>query len=248
MIEIATYSLDGALQAARAGADRIELCSAPSEGGLTPGISCIRMARKALDIPIHVMIRPRGGDFLYSDMEFECMIEDIRQVKDTGVAGIVAGVLLPDGTIDQKRVERLLLASEGLDFTFHRAFDMSNNLFASLEILKSLGIKRILTSGGKATAPAGFSTIVQLARQAEGKISIMPGSGINDASIRQFLSIREISEFHLSARKIVPGNMTFKNPDLRMGSETGYSEYDLFMPDEIMIGKIKNLTNSSLPI
>jgi copper homeostasis protein len=237
-LEIAVYSTEAALAAQEAGACRIELCSAPAEGGLTPSAGTMRVTRRNLTIPIHVMIRPREGDFCYSDQEFKIMLLDVAAAKIAGMEGIVCGILQKDGTIDEQRMKLIVEAAHPMNVTFHRAFDMSENLEESLEIIIKCGISRVLTSGGKQTAIEGIQMIKQLSELSAGRISIMPGSGINEHNISEIIQIPGIQEVHLSAKKYKQGLMEFRNPEIAMGSNIGVPEYDLLMPDTEAIARI----------
>ncbi|HNX42800.1 MAG TPA: copper homeostasis protein CutC [Bacteroidales bacterium] len=241
ILEIAVYSLEAAITAQKAGAGRIELCAAPAEGGLTPSAATLRLARKYLKIPIHVMIRPREGDFCYSDLEFNAMLLDIQAAKIAGMDGIVAGILSKDGTVDTGRMRVLAEAAAPMPVTFHRAFDMTCDLFDSLEKIVGCGIKRILTSGGRQTACEALPVIRRLAEAANGRISIMPGSGINEHNIREVIDRTGVSEIHLSAKMHIPGNMEYKNTAVAMGGNVIIPEYDLLLPDADAISRIRKL-------
>ena len=178
-LEICCYSTESAFLAEKAGADRIELCDNFTEGGTTPSYATIKYAVANLKIPVNVIIRPRGGDFLYSDMEFEIMKQEVLEMKKLGVNGIVFGILKSNGEIDIARTKEIQKLAHPLELTFHRAFDMCKNHLHSLEILKKLGINRILTSGGKNKAYDGIELLSKLVEGAGNEIIIMPGGGIN---------------------------------------------------------------------
>jgi copper homeostasis protein len=239
LIEIACYSVEAALAAQNAGADRIELCSAPSVGGLTPGIGTILAARRYLSIPLNVMIRPREGDFCYTDLEFESILMDIESCDEAGVDGIVTGILLKDGTVDKERMKLVVEAAGPMKVTFHRAFDMVRNHFEALEALIDCGITTLLTSGGKQKAMQGIVLIADLVVRANKRIGIMPGSGINELNIKELINKTGVSEIHLSAKSYVPGAMQFKNPEISMGDYTKSNEYAVIMPDEGVIKRIR---------
>ncbi len=241
LIEIAVFNLESAIAACQAGADRIELCSAPAEGGLTPSGGMIRMARNHVSKPIHVMIRPREGDFCYTDSEFEAMLLDVAQAKAEGIDGIVAGVLNPDGTVDEQRTAKLAEAAAPMNMTFHRAFDMSRNLPQALETIIAAGCSRILTSGGQQTALAGLEMIAELQKQANGRILIMPGSGINPSNALYIARRSHAKEMHLSARCFVNGKMTFRTNALSMDSFGNIPDYEVMMPDSLVIAEMKRL-------
>ena len=242
IIEIAVFSLEAAIAAYNAGAHRIELCSAPAEGGLTPSAATMRLARKYVKIPIHVMIRPREGDFCYSEKEFESMLLDVAAAKMVGMEGVVAGILNPDGTVDEKRMAILVDAAAPMNVSFHRAFDMVNDQDKALEAIIYAGCARILTSGGQQTAPHGIEKLAALVKKAADQISIMPGSGLNLNNIKHLVESTGAKEMHLSARSFVPGKMKFKQPLVTMSGTVSIHDYDLQLPDEKMIREILKLT------
>jgi copper homeostasis protein len=241
IIEIAVFSLEAAIAAYNAGAHRIELCSAPAEGGLTPSASTMRLARKYVKIPIHVMIRPREGDFCYSEKEFEALLLDVAAAKMVGMEGVVSGILNPDGTVDEKRMAILVDAAAPMDVTFHRAFDMVKDQDEALETIIYAGCARILTSGGQQNAPQGIEKLAELVKKAGDRISIMPGSGVNLNNIKHLVESTGAKEMHLSARSFVPGKMNFKQPHVTMGGTVSIPDYDLQLPDEKMIREILKL-------
>ena len=198
LIEICANSYQSALNAQQGGAHRIELCSELAVGGITPSHGLIKQVIRAITIPVFVLIRPRSGDFCYSEDEFEIMKSDIDFCKEIGCAGIVSGVLHSDNCIDLKRTQELIEISKPLDFTFHRAFDCVTNPIEELHNLASIGVKRILTSGTKATAQEGFSILKDLLNQQINDFVIMPGSGINIHNIQLFKQAG-FSEIHTSA-------------------------------------------------
>ncbi len=241
LIEIAVFSLESAIIAADAGAHRIELCSAPAEGGLTPSAATLRLARKYVKIPIHLMIRPREGDFCYSSKEFETMLLDIAAAKMVGMDGIVTGILNPDGSVDEKRLAILVDAAAPMNVTFHRAFDMAVNLDEALEAIIYAGCARILSSGGQQTTGLGIDKLQELVEKAGERISIMPGSGINLNNIKYIAETTGANEIHLSARSFIPGKMNFKQPLVSMGGSVSVPDYELQVPDKKMIDEILNL-------
>lgn len=238
IIEIAVFSLEAAIAAFDAGAHRIELCSAAAEGGLTPSAANMRLARKYVKIPIHMMIRPREGDFCYSEKEFEAMLLDVAAAKMVGMEGIVTGVLNPDGTVDEKRTALLVDAAHPMNVTFHRAFDMVKDQNAALEAIIYAGCARILTSGGKQTAPEGIEKLAALVLKAGDRISIMPGSGVNLNNIKNIAESTGAKEIHLSARSHIPGQMKFKQSLVTMGGTVTIPDYELQGPDKKMIAEI----------
>jgi copper homeostasis protein len=200
LLEICVDTIDAAQSAARGGANRIELCNALSEGGLTPSFGFLREACQLLNIPIFPMIRPRGGDFFYSSDEFEIMKQDIQQAKALGARGVVLGVLKQDSTIDVERTRELVNLARPLQVTFHRAFDLTGDLSQALEDVIATGADILLTSGGHAKITSGVDTAQKLFEQAAGRIEIMIGSGINIGNIRGLAESTDIHTFHASLR------------------------------------------------
>jgi copper homeostasis protein len=197
LLEIAVDTLHDAAAAQYGGADRIELCLALDEDGLSPSEDLVRAVRAAVTIPIHAMVRPRAGDFCYSHEEFERMKSEIALFKSLGVNGIVLGILHADRSVDQTRTAELIRLAQPLGVTFHRAFDAAIDPFGSLERIIASGAKRLLTSGQQPTAPEGIALIGQLIEAARGRITIMPGAGINKATIGAFTSTNGIEEVHV---------------------------------------------------
>ena len=205
----------------------MELCADIPEGGTTPSYGMIRNARESISIALNVIIRPRGGDFLYSDSEIQEMIYDIQAAKELGADGLVFGCLNPDGTIDMKTMARLMEAAGDTPVTFHRAFDHTNDPFKALEDIISLGCARILTSGCRPTALEGAELLKQLVTKAAERIIIMPGCGVREGNIAEIARLSGAREFHFSARESVESGMIFRNPEVAMGTEEdpyGYVE------------------------
>ena len=221
--EVAVDSLESALAAQACGVDRVELCADLASGGLTPSRGLLELALETLHIPVHVIIRPRRGDFLYTEAEFQIMLRDIAAAKAAGAQGVVFGVLLADGGIDLARTAELVAAARPLSVTFHRAFDMCQQPLEALALLIELGVERLLTSGQAQTAEAGAALIDELVGLAEGRISVMPGAGINAENIRCIAAETGAREFHFSAREPVDGPMRYRKPGLNMGDTM--SEY-----------------------
>ena len=192
IIEVCAESYEYAVKAENAGADRIELCKDLHLDGLTPNYESAKRTIYTLDIPVFILIRPREGDFIYSDEEFELMKSDIIKFKEMGCKGIVSGVLNDDNTIDIKKTKELVELSRPLEFTFHRAFDKVNNPLNEIENLIELGIDRVLTSGQKEKAIDGLVLLKQLNSISKNRIKIMPGSGINKSNIVNFRNFKEI--------------------------------------------------------
>lgn len=214
IIEVCCNSLTSALNAQKAGADRIELCANLNNGGTTPSYGTIKLAKEKLKIPINVLIRPRGGDFLYNDYEIEEIFEDIKICKSIGVNGIVCGFLDKDGNIDIKLTKKAVEESKPLSFTFHRAFDLSKDHLKSLEDIILCGANRILTSGFSNKVFNGIDIIKNLIETSNNRIIIMPGSGINANNIKDILNYTNAKEFHLSGTKLLDSNMVFRKENI----------------------------------
>ena len=198
----------------------------------------IQFAHEHLSIPFHVIIRPRRGDFLYTEPEFELMRYDIEFAKSAGAKGVVIGILEPDGTIDVDRTRVLVELARPLEVTFHRAFDMTADPYRALDDLIHLGVDTLLTSGQQPTAEQGLSLISELVKQAKGQIHIMPGSGINPNNIRAIIENSGAQEFHFSGKKSADSPMQYRNPNLSMGGKDDNSEYQRSYADEATIRAI----------
>lgn len=235
-IEICANSVESAVKAQQAGAYRVELCAGIPEGGTTPSFGEIRMARQLLNqTKLHVIIRPRGGDFLYSPLEQEIMLHDIKVSRQLGADGVVFGCLTAEGNVDMQLMKKLMNAVGDMSVTFHRAFDMCRNPKEALENLIELGIDRILTSGQEATAEKGIPLLKELVAQADGRIIIMPGCGVNAGNIRKIAEETGASEFHFSGRSTVESGMIFRNKKVSMGGTVKIEEYlkDVTDPDKV---------------
>lgn len=216
-LEICANSVASCLEAQKGGAYRVELCAAIPEGGTTPSYGDMVMARELLDIKLNVIIRPRGGDFLYSALEHKIMLKDIEIARKLGVDGIVIGCLTAEGNVDMQRNRELIEAAGGISITFHRAFDMCRDPFESLEHIIALGCDRILTSGQQPTAEQGIGLLRKLVQKAAGRIVIMPGSGIHEKNVVKIARETGAQELHLSARRPVASRMEYRNPVVSMG-------------------------------
>lgn len=241
MIEICANSFQSAINAKKGGACRIELCSALLEGGLTPGPATILMAREIPDFKVHVLIRPRGGDFLYTSTETDLIRKDIEFCRNAGCDGVVFGFLTPKGEIDTALTCEMVELAAPMEVTFHRAFDMCRDPLTALEMLKETGIKRILTSGQAATASDGIPLIRELVRRAGNEIVIMPGAGINATNILEIARQTGATEFHLSATTTRESNMKYRNQKVRMGGNQNIPEYAFTESDTEKIREIVQL-------
>jgi len=238
MIEVCANGLQSALNAQGAGALRVELCDNLYEGGTTPSPATIRLARKYLNIKLHVLIRPRGSDFLYNDLEMEMISEDILFCKAAGCDGIVVGFLRSDGTVDVNRTSEIVRLAAPMSVTFHRAFDMTPDPSAALEDVIQTGAHRILTSGQKNLAPAGKELIHQLVQIAGNRIIIMPGAGIDDQNMEQMILETGAKEFHLTGMGMVESRMIFRRENVFMGGLSQIPEYEIAVSDEQKIRKV----------
>lgn len=218
-LEICANSVASCVEAQKGGAYRVELCAAIPEGGTTPSYGEITIARELLDIKLNVIIRPRGGDFLYSDVEIQAMLKDIEMCRKAGVDGVVFGCLTADGEIDMEKNALLVKAAKGMNKTFHRAFDRCKDPLESLEKIISLGFDTLLTSGGESKAEEGIELLKELVEKSDDRIVIMPGSGINESNIGKIARETGAKEFHLSARLPVESKMRFRKSDFSMGGK-----------------------------
>ncbi len=229
LIEVCANSAYSAIAAQEGGAKRVELCSALPEGGLTPSYGEIVTTQKNLSIDLNVIIRPRSGDFHYSELEIASMIEDICLCKKLGVHGVVFGVLTAEGDVDIPLCQRLLSHCDGLSATFHRAFDVCRDPYAALENIIDLGFERILSSGQAASALAGKDVLAQLVTQAGGRISIMAGCGVNEHNIAEIRQATQATEFHFSAKDTLPSQMQYRKEGVPMGGSVDIDEFAIYI-------------------
>ena len=225
LIEVCLDSADSALAAQEGGAQRVELCDALIEGGTTPSAGMIAATRRAVEIGVMVMIRPRGGDFVYSPTEVEAMEHDIGVARDLGADGVVFGVLRPEGTVDAVLTRRLRDAAEGMQVTFHRAFDMTSDPTAALETLIDCGVDRVLTSGQEPSVLEGLDLLVELVERADDRITVMPGCGITLRNMQKIATATRARELHVVGTEFIESPMVFRNPRVYMGTELRSPEY-----------------------
>lgn len=242
ILEVCVDSVESAVAAERGGADRIELCGNLIIGGTTPEISLYKMVRKAVSIPIHVMIRPRYGDFCYTENEFLIMKDAIRVFSEMGVEGIVLGILLPDGKLDRQRLAELLCEKGQATVTLHRCFDLTNDPFLALEDAIDLGFDTILTSGQALDSLAGMSLLSELNRAGGGLIHIMAGSGVDASAIQRLYEHTAIQAYHMSGKRAVKSRMIFRQMGVAMGVPS-ISEYEYFVTDEQKVANAKDVLN-----
>lgn len=211
-LEVIAFDLASCRTAEERGADRIELCANPHEGGTTPSYGMIASARRTASIQLFPIIRPRGGDFLYTATEFDAMVADVQQCRELGCDGVVIGILLKDGSVDVDRCAELVGHAGSMQVTFHRAFDRVADPLASLEVVIGLGCSRILTSGQHPNVDQGRYALRALVGAADGRITVMPGSGVRSANILELARFTGATAFHSSARSTRASAMEYVNP------------------------------------
>jgi copper homeostasis protein len=238
-VEVCVDSVEGAIAAQRGGAVRVELCDNLFEGGTTPSAGMIALTRQHIDIALHVIIRPRGGDFYYSDLEYAVMRYDVEEAKRLGADGVVIGLLTPEGDIDVERTRGLIELARPLSITFHRAFDVCRHPFAALETLIDLGVDRLLTSGQERSALEGLDLIAGLAQHARDRLVVMPGGGISERNAARIVAASGVAEIHVSARSTVASAMIYQNPRVFMGGELRLPEYTRLTTDA---ARVRTLT------
>lgn len=236
-LEVCCYGVDCALAAQNAGADRVELCSAPSEGGLTPSAGSLMQAREILTLPVHPLVRPRGGDFCFSDNEFQQIKSDIAWIRERGFPGVVVGILDRDGHIDIVRMKQVMTLCEGMAVTFHRAFDLCHSPLMALQQLTDLGVARILTSGQQQSAESGLPLLRELNQQTRGPI-IMAGAGVRMSNLHKFIEAG-IRELHSSASQRIASSMRYRKAGVSMTSVAETDEFSRACVDGDMVEAMK---------
>lgn len=231
IIEICVEGIDGLLAAQSAGADRAELCASLLEGGITPSLGVVKQALALGTIPFMVIVRPRGGDFLYSEAEFRTMLDDVRALRELGVTGVVVGCLTPDGRIDEARMSELVAAAGPLSVTCHRAFDMTVDFREAVEALIRCGVERVLTSGQRDTAIEGLEILRQTVEAASGRIKVMACGELGESNIAMVLKATGADEMHFAAPRTIASGMAFRNPHVGMGGTAHEREYQLTLTD-----------------
>jgi copper homeostasis protein len=243
--EVVVYNVESAFKAQEGGAERIELCDNPADGGTTPSAGTIEVVRANVTMDLMVMLRPRGGDFCYSSYEYHAMKRDLYAFQKISVDGFVLGMLNPDGRIDKKRCKELIDKSKPLKVTCHRAFDMTRDPFEALEDCIEVGFSRILTSGQKSNAYEGRDMIRQLVERAGGRISIMAGSGVNERTVAEIVATTNIHDIHFSASASRPSQMNFRNPSIAAMGEKGEDEYAVRTVDPERVKKNLSLAREA---
>jgi len=235
LIEACVDSVPSALAAEAGGAGRVELCDNMIEGGTTPSAGTIAAAKARLRIPVFVMIRPRGGDFLYSEVEYDVMRRDVAHARALGADGVVLGLLDRDGAVDVERTASLVEAARPLPVTFHRAFDVARDPDQALDALVGLGVERVLTSGQAPTAPEGAALIARLVRQAAGRIGILPGCGIDETNVREFVAQTGADEVHVRGTSPLRTAMAYRNPRISFRAAVDADDSTLDVTDAARI-------------
>ncbi|HVW78299.1 MAG TPA: copper homeostasis protein CutC [Alloacidobacterium sp.] len=241
-LELCLESVDSVIAADRGGAQRVELCANLLEGGTTPSAGAIRAARQNTKIDINVMIRPRGGDFLYTDAEFLSMQHDIRIAKELGADGIVLGLLRSDGTVDVERTRQLVELANPLPVTFHRAIDVSRDLLEALEAVISTGATRVLTSGGQPSVVDGADLVAKMVEAANDRIIVMPGCGITPENVLSILETTGADEVHIALEEELKSGMQFRKAEIPMGGVAG-REYIRFVTPEEAVRNVVSILN-----
>lgn len=243
-IEICLDSVQSIIAAEEGGASRVEFCSDLFEGGLTPTLGSFLVAKEKTSIPINVMIRPRGGDFCYSDVEFETMLADARLFREAGANALVFGILTPEGEIDKERSRAFLEVARPLPVTFHRAFDMTRDPYKAIEDLIELGVDRILTSGLEASVPEGLDLLADLIKRYGDKIVIMPGAGINERNIERIHQTLQAKEYHMYLHREYQSRMEYRPDHIFMGGLLRQPEFMIQHTDpnrvSHMVGKVRS--------
>ena len=215
LVEACVDAVQGALDAERAGAARVELCANLAEGGTTPSAGMLRAVTRCVALPVFALVRPRGGDFVYDAAEIEVMLRDIEYAKAYDAQGIVSGALNPDGTVDEDGTSALLEAAHPLPFTFHRALDATRDLDEALDTLQAIGVPRVLTSGGAPTALEGTAAIARLVRRGGGRIVVMAGGGVRRGHVADLVQATHVPEVHLRGAHRVDGRMAWRGSRAR---------------------------------
>jgi copper homeostasis protein len=246
-LEVNVYSVSSAQSAEQGGAHRVELCDNLSEGGTTPSYGMVMATKKAIRIPVYAMVRPRGGDFLYTGVEFDIMKNDIISFRKAGVDGVVFGILNENGQVDRERCRELVRISRNMSLTFHRAFDMTSDPFRALEDIIDLGFHRVLTSGQAPSAIEGAEMIARLMKQAAGRIILMPGGGINEMNITRLWQSTGAHEFHISARRRRDSLMKHRNEQVHLIGPSDMEDYSWYETDTNKVQNTVHIINQWSP-
>lgn len=242
ILEVCAGDIESVKAASAGGAQRVELCSALADGGVTPSIAFIRSAVEVPGVAVHVLIRPRGGDFLYSDDEVKMMVDDIVAARHAGVQGVVIGALTPSGNIDIESCRKMIAAAEGLNVTFHRAFDLCKEPMKALDEIIEMGCNRILTSGQAPTALEGVDLLKRLNEKAAGRLTILAGGGVTPDNAAEILSLSGTNEIHASARHTIRSGMKYRKEGIAMGTP-GSDEYSSKVTSPEIVAEIIKAIN-----
>ncbi|HEX6069350.1 MAG TPA: copper homeostasis protein CutC [Longimicrobiaceae bacterium] len=245
LVEACVDSVESALAAQAGGAGRVELCDDLVEGGTTPSAGMIELCCERVGIPVFVMIRPRGGDFLYSDAEFEVMRRDVGRAAALGAAGIVLGLLRADGSVDVERTRRLVEEARPLPVTFHRAIDVSRDTDEALDALLALGVDRVLTSGRAASAEAGLDVIARMVQRAAGRIVVLAGGGVKEENVGRIVAGAGVREVHVRGTVVRPSAMTYRNPAVDFGGRTAVPDSLLEVTDRARLERLVRLADEA---
>jgi copper homeostasis protein len=240
-LEVVVYNIESAFKALEGGADRVEVCADPGAGGTTPAMGTVEVIRQNVSLDVYAMLRPRGGDFIYSSYEFHAMKRDLSQFQRLSVDGVVLGILNNNGTIDKKRCAELIQRARPLKVTCHRAFDMTRDPVEALEDCIEAGFDRILTSGQHTTALEGVDVIANVREKAGNRIAIMAGSGVNESTVREIVSKTGVEEIHFSASDFRKSSSSFINPKLRTMGSDPRGEYDIRTVNPEVIRNIRTI-------
>lgn len=244
MLEVCVDSVESAIAAKRGGAKRLELCGNLIIGGTTPTPALYRAVREAVDIKIHALIRPRFGDFCYTDAEFEIIKGEVRQFRELGADGVVIGILRPDGSLNIEQMKELVEEAGEMHITLHRAFDVCSDPMKTLEECVELGIHTILTSGQEAGALKGADLLKKLKETAHGRINILVGAGVNSGNLEELCRVTGLNHFHLSGKKVLDSSMEYRREGVPMGLP-GISEFSIWRTDEEEIRKAAEVLERS---
>ena len=242
-LEVCADSVESVLAAEKGGADRIELCGNVVIGGTTPSESLYREIRKHSDIKIHALIRPRFGDYCYTEFEFDIIRSEVRRFRELGAQGVVIGMLKPDGSLDVKHLERLMEEAEGMSVTLHRAFDVCRDPEEALEQAISLGFNTILTSGQRNNCVDGSGLLAELVKKSAGRIHIMAGAGVNADAVSSIYEKTGITDYHMTGKIVLESEMQYRKDGVSMGLPS-LSEYEIFRTSEIEVQKARNVLNA----
>ena len=244
LLECATDSVESALAAAKGGADRLELCANLIIGGTTPTLTLYDEVRSHSDIPLFILIRPRFGDFLYTDYEANVICREIKMFQKAGAEGVVIGSLNKDGSLNVEHMKRFIDSAKDMSITLHRAFDMCADPFATLKQARELGVNTILTSGQAPSSLEGIDLYEKLIEKANGEISILAGGGIKASTIEKLLKQTSLTAFHMSGKIVVESSMVFRNPAVSMGLP-GISEYNIWLTDESNVREARKVLDEA---